>query len=216
MDRYKSHKIVEAGKITGIEQMEGVASATITIESGGNFRVGSNWVLRAGGVPDISKIVGGYYVRYEDGFESWSPAEAFEQGYTRLSMIPPEEMKPDRKAQVEAIAHIAHEVNRSYCKSIGDESQPEWKDAPDWQKESIIKGVLFHLENPDADAEASHESWLEVKRAEGWSYGPEKDPIARRHPCFLPYKELPEAQRIKDYLFRNVVHGCLQFVKATG
>lgn len=26
---------------------------------------------------------GGYWVRYDDGYESYSPAEAFEQGYTR-------------------------------------------------------------------------------------------------------------------------------------
>jgi hypothetical protein len=26
--------------------------------------------------------VGGYYVRYPDGYESWSPAKAFEEGYT--------------------------------------------------------------------------------------------------------------------------------------
>lgn len=28
--------------------------------------------------------VGGYYVVYEDGYESWSPAEAFEKGYTLI------------------------------------------------------------------------------------------------------------------------------------
>ncbi len=27
---------------------------------------------------------GGYYVRYEDGYESYSPAEAFEAGYTKI------------------------------------------------------------------------------------------------------------------------------------
>ena len=27
---------------------------------------------------------GGYYVRYEGGYESWSPADAFESGYTEL------------------------------------------------------------------------------------------------------------------------------------
>lgn len=26
----------------------------------------------------------GYYVRYEDGYESWSPSDAFEKGYTQL------------------------------------------------------------------------------------------------------------------------------------
>jgi xanthine/CO dehydrogenase XdhC/CoxF family maturation factor len=28
--------------------------------------------------------LGGYYVLYEDNFESWSPAKAFEEGYTRI------------------------------------------------------------------------------------------------------------------------------------
>jgi hypothetical protein len=27
---------------------------------------------------------GGYWVRYADGYESWSPAEAFESGYTLI------------------------------------------------------------------------------------------------------------------------------------
>ena len=27
---------------------------------------------------------GGYYVVYEDGYKSWSPAEAFESGYTKM------------------------------------------------------------------------------------------------------------------------------------
>ncbi len=26
---------------------------------------------------------GGYYVLYKDGYESWSPAKAFEEGYTK-------------------------------------------------------------------------------------------------------------------------------------
>lgn len=27
----------------------------------------------------------GYYVRYADGYESWSPTKAFEEGYTRVT-----------------------------------------------------------------------------------------------------------------------------------
>lgn len=29
-------------------------------------------------------VAGGYYVVYEDGYKSFSPAKAFEEGYTRL------------------------------------------------------------------------------------------------------------------------------------
>ena len=45
----------------------------------------------------------------------------------------------------ETIARIAHEVNRVYCLTIGDKSQPRWEDAPQWQKESAINGVEYLL-----------------------------------------------------------------------
>lgn len=103
------------------------------------------------------------------------------------------------------IARIAHEVNRAYCASIGDHSQPAWKDAPLWQKDSAIAGVEFHRENPTATPEKSHESWLAGKALDGWKYGPVKDPEKKEHPCFVPYLELPIEQRSKDYLFAGVV-----------
>lgn len=103
------------------------------------------------------------------------------------------------------IARVAHEVNRAYCRSIGDMSQPSWEDAPDWQRSSAINGVVFTLANPEAPPSASHESWLAEKRAAGWSYGPVKDPEKKEHPCFVPYEALPPEQRTKDYLFQGVV-----------
>ena len=104
------------------------------------------------------------------------------------------------------IARVAHEINRAYCASLGDTSQPSWDDAPDWQKTSALAGVDMHLANPDATPEKSHESWLAQKTAEGWKYGPVKDAEKKEHPCFLPYAELPPEQKAKDYLFRTVVH----------
>lgn len=104
------------------------------------------------------------------------------------------------------IARVAHEINRAYCAAISDNSQPKWEDAPDWQKASAIAGVEFHLANPDAGPDHSHQSWLSVKEAEGWKYGPVKDPGRKEHPCFVPYDALPVEQKAKDYLFRAVVH----------
>ena len=105
-----------------------------------------------------------------------------------------------------AIASIAHELNKAYCESQGDTSQVDWDKAPDWQKDSAVKGVEFHLTNPDATPENSHESWLKQKQEEGWKYGPVKDVERKEHPCFVPYAELPEAQKAKDYVFRAAVH----------
>jgi hypothetical protein len=107
------------------------------------------------------------------------------------------------------IAQIAHEVNRAYCAAIGDDSQPAWESAPNWQKNSAINGVQFHRDTPDATPENSHENWLAEKAADGWVYGEEKDPEAKTHPCFCPYDELPDEQKAKDALFMAVVNNCL-------
>ncbi|MFM9829607.1 MAG: RyR domain-containing protein [Sphingomonas sp.] len=103
------------------------------------------------------------------------------------------------------IARVCHEVNRAYCASIGDKTQVPWQDAPQWQRDSAVKGVEFMIANPDATPAQSHESWLAEKRNAGWKYGPVKDPDAREHPCCVPYDELPQEQRSKDYLFQAVV-----------
>jgi len=106
----------------------------------------------------------------------------------------------------ESIAAVAHAINAAYCAALGDASQPTWADAPDWQKASALAGVDMHLANPDATPEASHESWLAQKTAEGWKYGKVKDAAKKEHPCFMPYAKLPKDQKAKDYLFRAVVH----------
>ena len=110
------------------------------------------------------------------------------------------------KDKVAHIAMVAHEVNRAYCEAIGDTGQPEWHYAPEWQKESAIAGVSFHIDNPDAGPEASHESWMRQKAADGWVYGDAKDPDCKTHPCMVPFDKLPLEQQIKDHLFRAVVH----------
>lgn len=110
------------------------------------------------------------------------------------------------KTVQETIAKVAHEINRAYCQAIGDDSQPSWEDAPQWQKDSAIAGVNFHTQNPDASPSASHDSWLEQKRIEGWVYGEVKDAVKKEHPCFVAYDELPTEQKAKDYLFRQVIH----------
>jgi hypothetical protein len=105
----------------------------------------------------------------------------------------------------EAIARVCHEVNRAYCQALGDNSQPVWEDAPQWQKDSALLGVDLHVEHPEAGPQASHASWMAQKLAEGWEYGPVKDPEAKRHPCIVPFDALPVEQQAKDFIFRAVV-----------
>lgn len=87
MPKYKCHKEVRALKIAAIvphksedPQAETDGSAMITpVEEGySSFRVDHQFMAKH------RPQVGGYYVVYEDGYKSFSPAEAFEGGYTRM------------------------------------------------------------------------------------------------------------------------------------
>lgn len=106
--------------------------------------------------------------------------------------------------QIEVCAAAAHMANRAYCFAIGDTSQPTWQDAPEWAKASARNGVIGVLVNGNTPRQ-SHESWLAEKEATGWKYGPVKNPDAKEHPCFVPYDELPPAQRLKDDVFGDTV-----------
>jgi hypothetical protein len=103
------------------------------------------------------------------------------------------------------IARTCHEVNRAYCQALGDMSQPTWEEAPGWQKESVMMGVRLHL-GGEHGPEASHDSWMAQKLAEGWVYGHVKNPEKKEHPCMVPFSELPREQQAKDFIFRAVVH----------
>ncbi len=107
--------------------------------------------------------------------------------------------------QIEQIAKTCHEVNKAYCESMGDYSQKTWSEAEDWQKQSCINGVIFHLDNPNSKPCDSHNNWLKEKIEDGWVYGKVKDIEAKTHPCMVEYNELPKEQRLKDSLFIAVV-----------
>lgn len=74
MPNYVSHKQVWALRIKSID------GATITPDDEGYapFEVDEQYLAKH------SPHVGGYYVVYADGYKSFSPAAAFEQGYTRI------------------------------------------------------------------------------------------------------------------------------------
>src|SRR5690606_38533513 len=66
------------------------------------------------------------------------------------------------KNMIHQIAKTCHNVNKAYCESIGDTSQPTWEEAPEWQRQSAIEGVLFHLK-ADRSPSESHVNWMKDK-----------------------------------------------------
>lgn len=124
-----------------------------------------------------------------------NPETREEYPYLRQPLLEPAE-----------IARIAHDVNRAYRCALGEDAGPTWDEAPEWERASVLAGVMFHLSKPWKGPESSHEAWMAHKLAEGWQYGPTKDVEAKTHPCLVPFAELPVAQQAKDFLFRAIVH----------
>jgi hypothetical protein len=107
----------------------------------------------------------------------------------------------------EQIARVCHDANRALALASGEDPAtvwPSWDDAPASIQESAIVGVQHALEG--ATPEQLHESWLETKRRDGWTFGEVRDNDAKRHPCLVPYHELPEQQKTKDDLFVAIVN----------
>lgn len=198
---FKSHKRVRAMRIAKIKCTSNTPGATLFSDTTEILPI----VVTEQYLLKHRPKEGGYYVVYDDGYESFSPAEAFESGYTPVEEITITVGTVAPAHPLDRIARVCHEVNRAYCEALGDHSQPSWEQAPAWQRESARMGVDLHLMG-EFGPEASHISWMRQKLDDGWKYGPVKDPEKKEHPCLVPFAELPVEQQAKDFIFRAIVH----------
>lgn len=60
------------------------------------------------------------------------------------------------------------------------------------------EGREFAMRGALSDLRVTAAAWVSYKAADGWRYGPFKDPVAKTHPCMVPYDKLPPEQRVKD------------------
>jgi len=86
LPRYECHKKVWALKIAKIvfdgegedRETDGTATITPAEEMYAEFEVSAEYMRKH------KPEVGGYFVVYEDGYQSFSPVKAFEDGYTKI------------------------------------------------------------------------------------------------------------------------------------
>lgn len=78
--KYVCHKEVRALKITNVEWVGAEQKYMLHFGASGfePVAVSKEWVDGKG------PRAGGYYVQYQDGYTSFSPAKAFEEGYTAV------------------------------------------------------------------------------------------------------------------------------------
>lgn len=62
-------------------------------------------------------------------------------------------------------------------------------------------------------AEHVHDVWAESRIKQGWTYGPQRDDVLKKHPCLVPYQELPDEEKQYD---RDTALGTLKLILKLG
>jgi ryanodine receptor 2 len=65
----------------------------------------------------------------------------------------------------------------------------------------------------EAIAKNVHEKWAKERLAQGWVWGSERDDTNKRHPCLVPYEDLPEEEKEYD---RNTSQETLKLIIKLG
>lgn len=47
-------------------------------------------------------------------------------------------------------------------------------------------------------AENVHDVWAKARISQGWTYGEQRDDKEKKHPCLVPYDELPNEEKEYD------------------
>lgn len=108
---FQSHKVVQAGKIKAIEKAGPDAMEVLALDNGTQIGVDDGWLDMY--LPDDLRDEAGdnlgYFIRYADGYTSWSPTKAFEEGYSPVvAGIDASENGPDSD-----LSHIGVDQNEA-------------------------------------------------------------------------------------------------------
>jgi hypothetical protein len=47
-------------------------------------------------------------------------------------------------------------------------------------------------------AEEIHNEWMNLRKNQGWTWGPKRNDDLKKNPCMVPYSDLPEAEKEYD------------------
>lgn len=62
-------------------------------------------------------------------------------------------------------------------------------------------------------AENVHNVWASSRISQGWTFGEERNDSLKKHPCLVPYSELPESEKDFD---RNTANETLKLIQKLG
>ncbi|MBQ6955920.1 MAG: Ryanodine receptor Ryr [Bacteroidales bacterium] len=88
---------------------------------------------------------------------------------------------------------------------------PRYQPQPFDTNDVALPVELNHL--AELMAKNVHEVWAKTRIEQGWTFGPQRDDANKKHPCLVPYEQLPEEEKVYD---RNTSIETLKFIISNG
>lgn len=88
---------------------------------------------------------------------------------------------------------------------------PRYQPQPFDTNDVALPVELNHL--AELMAKNVHEVWAKTRIEQGWTFGPQRDDANKKHPCLIPYEQLPEEEKVYD---RNTSIETLKFIISNG
>ena len=101
----------------------------------------------------------------------------------------------------EKLAQVAHETNNAYRTVMLGLPAKCWDELTPEEKTGITYAAEKAVLDPKLKPKDAHESWLQMKLAQGWVYGTAENRDAKQHPCMVEWDLLPDDRKVQDALF---------------
>ena len=95
-------------------------------------------------------------------------------------------------------SHVAISEYRKHYVSKTMEKEITYNPTPIDTSEVLLPEEMMAL--AERLAKNVHEVWALTRMEQGWTYGEQRDDQQKKHPCLIPYEDLPESEKEYDRL----------------
>ncbi len=116
----------------------------------------------------------------------------------------------DFKLTAMQIAEMLHSVTSKIQRMDGSTVE-SWEELSEENKRLSTKAVREIYNRPQMTAEQLHNLWMKLKLEDNWECGPEYDSVNKKHPCIVPFVDLPLSERCKDLIWEHLPKALFPF-----